>query len=189
MGFYKKFFRHLSDIIGLLRRRATVSDLKTGAQYRQSEGLRLQRKKSKIHLFDSITTAKTLKTGKLPAPRPLAQPKAAFMSDRDQPQSIYRVFFHNQGQVYELYAHNIYQSELYGFVEIEDYTFGTRSQLLIDPAEDRLRSEFEGVQRSFIPMHAIVRIDEVEKEGVAKITDGQSNKVTPFPMPVPRDTK
>ena len=111
------------------------------------------------------------------------------MSDRDQNQSIYRVFFHNQGQVYELYAHNIYQSELYGFVEVEDYTFGTRSQLLIDPAEDRLRSEFEGVQRSFIPMHAIVRIDEVEKEGVAKITDGQSNTVTPFPMPVPRDNK
>ena len=46
--------------------------------------------------------------------------------------------------------------------------FGNRSKMLIDPAEDRLRSEFEGVQRSYIPMHAIVRIDEVEKEGVAK---------------------
>ena len=41
--------------------------------------------------------------------------------------------------------------------------------MLIDPAEDRLRSYSEGVQRSYIPMHAIVRIDEVEKEGVAKI--------------------
>ena len=85
------------------------------------------------------------------------------MSDQDK--SVYRILFHNQGQVYDVYARNIYQSELYGFVEIEDYTFGNRSQMLIDPAEDRLRNEFEGVQRSFIPMHSIVRIDEVEKEG------------------------
>ena len=111
------------------------------------------------------------------------------MNDRDQPQSIYRVLFHNQGQIYEVYAHNIYQSELYGFVEVEDYTFGNRSGMVIDPSEDRLRTEFDGVQRSFIPMHAIVRIDEVEKERVAKITDGSGDKVTPFPMPMPRDTK
>ena len=109
------------------------------------------------------------------------------MANKDQPKSIYKVLFHSQGQVYEVYAHNIYQSDLYGFVEIEDYTFGNRSQMLIDPSEDRLRNEFEGVQRSFIPMHAIVRIDEVEKEGVAKISDSKGEKVTPFPMPVPKD--
>ncbi len=111
------------------------------------------------------------------------------MANKDQPKSIYKVLFHSQGQVYEVYAHNIYQSDLYGFVEIEDYTFGTRSQMLIDPSEDRLRNEFEGVQRSFIPMHAIVRIDEVEKEGVAKISDSKGEKVTPFPIPVPKDKR
>ena len=111
------------------------------------------------------------------------------MANKDQPKSIYKVLFHSQGQVYEVYAHNIYQSDLYGFVEIEDYTFGSRSQMLIDPSEDRLRNEFEGVQRSFIPMHAIVRIDEVEKEGVAKISDSKGEKVTPFPIPVPKDKR
>jgi len=109
------------------------------------------------------------------------------MSDRDQSKQLYRVLFHNQGEVYEVYARAIYQSDLYGFVEVEDYHFGTRSGVLIDPTEDRLRNEFEGVQRSFIPMHAIVRIDEVEKGGTAKITDSKGDKVTPFPMPVPRD--
>ena len=108
------------------------------------------------------------------------------MANKDQPKSIYKVLFHSQGQIYEVYAHNIYQSDLYGFVEIEDYTFGNRSQMLIDPSEDRLRNEFEGVQRSFIPMHAIVRIDEVEKEGVAKISDSKGEKVTPFPIPIPK---
>ena len=86
------------------------------------------------------------------------------MAVTETTENTYRILFHNQGQIYEVYARNIYQSDLYGFVEVEDYVFGNRSKMLIDPAEDRLRSEFEGVQRSYIPMHAIVRIDEVEKE-------------------------
>ena len=129
-----------------------------------------------------------MKTGKLPQYLPVSDYLNNTMSDKDVTQHIYRVLFHNQGQIYELYAHASYQSELYGFVEVEDYTFGNRSGMVIDPSEDRLRNEFEGVQRSFIPMHAIVRIDEVEKEGVAKITDSNGEKVTPFPMPVPKDS-
>ena len=33
---------------------------------------------------------------------------------------IFRIYFHNQGQIYEVYARSIYQSDLYGFVEIEE---------------------------------------------------------------------
>lgn len=105
----------------------------------------------------------------------------------DASQHIYKVLFYNQGQIYEVYAHNIYQSEIYGFIEIEDYIFGKKTKMVIDPAEDKLRQEFEGVQRSFIPMHTIIRIDEVEKEGLAKITDSKGENVTPFPIPMPRD--
>ena len=98
---------------------------------------------------------------------------------------IYRVYFHSHGHVYEVYAHSVGQSDLYGFVEIEDYTFGERSKMVIDPSEDKLRTEFESVRRSYIPMHAILRIDEVEKRGTAKITDNAGNNVTPFPLPMP----
>jgi hypothetical protein len=84
---------------------------------------------------------------------------------------IYRVIFLNQGQIYEIYAASIYQSDLYGFIEVEEFLFGERVQMVVDPSEERLKSEFAGVQRSFIPMHAVIRIDEVEKEGVAKVTD------------------
>jgi hypothetical protein len=101
---------------------------------------------------------------------------------------VYKVLFHNQGQIYEVYARAIYQSELYGFIEVEDYVFGTRSNMVIDPSEDKLRNEFDGVQRSFIPMHSVIRIDEVDKEGVAKITDSKGNNVTPFPLSIPRDS-
>lgn len=57
--------------------------------------------------------------------------------------------------------------------------------MLVDPAEERLKSEFEGVNRTYIPMHAVVRIDEVEKEGVAKITEVKEIKggsVTALPL-------
>ena len=106
----------------------------------------------------------------------------------DDVQYIYKVLFHNQGQIYEVYAHNIYQSDLYGFIEVEDYIFGKKTQVVIDPAEDKLRTEFEGVQRSFIPMHAVIRIDEVEKEGVAKVTESSGTNITPFPVPMPKDS-
>lgn len=94
---------------------------------------------------------------------------------------IYKVIFHNQGQVFELFARAIYQSEMYGFIELEEFVFGERTQLLVDPAEEKLKSEFAGVKRSYIPMHAIVRIDEVEKEGAAKVSEFKGEKITHFP--------
>lgn len=109
------------------------------------------------------------------------------MSEESEDNTIYKVLFHNQGQVYEVYARGVYQSEMYGFVEVEEYVFGNRTKVVIDPGEDKLRSEFEGVQRSYIPMHNVIRIDEVEKEGVAKITDSRGENVTAFPMPAPRE--
>jgi len=97
--------------------------------------------------------------------------------------SLYKVIFYNQNQVYEVFARAIYQSEMYGFIEIEELVFGERSQLLVDPAEEKLKGEFSGVKRSYIPMHAIVRIDEVDKEGTAKVTELKAgDKVAQFPF-------
>ncbi|MFZ1643428.1 MAG: DUF1820 family protein [Candidatus Contendobacter sp.] len=98
--------------------------------------------------------------------------------------SIYRVLFVNQGKLYELYAREIYQGELYGFIEVEELIFGERSSVLINPAEEKLQNEFAGVKRTFVPLHSVVRIDEVEREGVSKVrpVEGGDN-VTPFPQP------
>jgi hypothetical protein len=97
---------------------------------------------------------------------------------------IYKVVFHNQGQVYEVYAEEIYQSDLYGFIEVEGYRFNTRAGVVVDPAEEKLQAEFEGVQRSYIPMHCIIRIDEVETEGAARISEHKGDKIMPFPVPM-----
>ncbi|MCK8515755.1 DUF1820 family protein [Methylonatrum kenyense] len=93
---------------------------------------------------------------------------------------IYRVIFHNQGQVYEIYASEVQQTELMGFVEVAGLRFGERSQVVVDPSEERLKAEFEGVKRMHIPMHAVVRIDEVEKAGPGKISEAQGN-IAQFP--------
>lgn len=95
---------------------------------------------------------------------------------------IYRVVFLNQAEIYEIYVKNIYQSDLYGFIEIEGFLFGERSQVVVDPSEERLKTQFNEVTRSYIPMHAIIRIDEVEKEGVGKIVELKGEKVTLFPL-------
>ncbi len=98
--------------------------------------------------------------------------------------SIYRVLFVNQGKLYELYAREIYQGELYGFIEVEELIFGERSGVLINPAEEKLQNEFAGVKRTFVPMHSLVRIDEVEREGVSKVRPAEGgDNVTPFPQP------
>ncbi|MHB8423575.1 MAG: DUF1820 family protein [Gammaproteobacteria bacterium] len=98
---------------------------------------------------------------------------------------IYKVIFLNQGKIYEVYARKVSQEGFWGFIEIEQLVFGERSSVVVDPSEEKLKDEFAGVKRTYIPMHAVVRIDEVAHEGTAKIIalEGGSN-VTPFPLPV-----
>jgi hypothetical protein len=93
---------------------------------------------------------------------------------------LYRVSFVNQGKVYEIFARKVYASDLYGFVTVEQLRFGERSGLVVDPSEEKLRDEFEGVERFHVPMHAVIRVDEVQQAGVAKIHE-LGDKVTPFP--------
>jgi len=97
---------------------------------------------------------------------------------------LYKVIFVNQGKVYEIYARSVGQGSLFGFVEVEELVFGERTTVVVDPAEERLKSEFETVKRTYIPMHAVIRIDEVEKQGLSKISAIDGSNVSPFPMPL-----
>ncbi|HJO11396.1 MAG: DUF1820 family protein [Gammaproteobacteria bacterium] len=95
---------------------------------------------------------------------------------------IYKIAFLNKGKVYEVFVKQVYQSDLYGFIEVEDFVFDERSQVVVDPSEEKLKAEFNGVKRSFIPIQAIIRIDEVEKSGVGKISSGDN--ISPFPVSI-----
>jgi hypothetical protein len=97
---------------------------------------------------------------------------------------IFKVMFVNQGKVYEVYARKVSHGSLFGFIEVEELVFGERSSVVVDPAEERIKNEFQGVKRSFLPMHSVLRIDEVRKQGVSKISALEGGNVSQFPMPM-----
>jgi hypothetical protein len=97
---------------------------------------------------------------------------------------IFKVMFVNQGKVYEVYARKVSHGGLFGFVEVEELVFGERSTVVLDPGEERVKTEFAGVKRSFLPLQSIVRIDEVRKQGVSKITNFEGSNIAPFPTPL-----
>lgn len=100
--------------------------------------------------------------------------------------TMYKIVFHSQGQVVELYARHVAQGGLFGFIEVEELVFGARSELVVDPSEESLRSEFGEARRLYLPLHAVLRIEEVEREGAARVRPAQESAgiVTPFPVPV-----
>ena len=97
--------------------------------------------------------------------------------------TLFKVLFANQGKVYELYARKVSHGGILGFLEVEELTFGTRSSVVLDPSEEHIKTEFEGVKRTYLPLHSVLRVDEVKKQGVSKITvlEGGTN-VAQFPM-------
>jgi hypothetical protein len=97
---------------------------------------------------------------------------------------IFKVMFVNQGKVYEIYARKVSHGGLFGFIEVEELVFGERSSVVVDPGEERIQTEFAGVKRTFLPLHSILRIDEVPKQGVSKISAFEGGNVAQFPVPV-----
>src|SRR5690625_7008728 len=74
---------------------------------------------------------------------------------------LFKIAFINQGQIYELYSRSVVGSDLaYGFVEVSVLVFENDHSVVIDPSEERLRTEFEDVEVLHLPLHSIVRRSE-----------------------------
>ncbi len=97
---------------------------------------------------------------------------------------IFKVLFVNQGKVYEVYARKVSHGNMFGFIEVEELVFGERSTVVVDPTEERIKAEFAGVKRSYLPMHSVLRIDEVRKQGVSKIMTYEGANIAQFPAPM-----
>jgi hypothetical protein len=98
--------------------------------------------------------------------------------------TVYRITFTQLDSIYEIYARKIAESDLFGFLEVEELVFDTHSSLVVDPSEEKLKLEFSGVNRTYIPMHAVHRIDEVDKVGEVKVRQNPSSSgsVSVFPI-------
>lgn len=85
---------------------------------------------------------------------------------------IYRILFIQHDKQYELYSRYLSEESLMGFIEVEELIFQEiKPGVVINPTDEKLRAEFKNVKRAYIPMHAILRIDEMSQEGVATVTD------------------
>lgn len=89
---------------------------------------------------------------------------------------LYRISYRHHDEIYEIYAKHIEDSDMFGFIEVEDLVFGESSSDTLEPAEKRFRDEFTDVKTTFLPSHNIIRIDLVEKLGPAKIVGINAEK-------------
>jgi hypothetical protein len=98
-------------------------------------------------------------------------------------ESIYRVVFISKNEEYQILAHSVGNSSLFGFLEVDELVWSNATSVVIDPSEERLRNEFKDVGFILIPLHTVVRIDILEKDklGAAKILPiKEGNTVVPF---------
>ena len=96
---------------------------------------------------------------------------------------MYRVSFLKHGKVYEMFCQDLSNAKLWGFVELTGLVFGEKGSVVVDPTEEKMRDEFEGVEALILPMHSVLSIEQVKKRGQAVIRDRKSGeKVTPFPL-------
>lgn len=96
---------------------------------------------------------------------------------------LYRVQFICNGERYEVYVKSLSQGSLFGFVELGDFVWDTHSTVVVDPSHEKLKSEFADVNRTYVPMHNVLRIDAVNKKGTAKISQLTDN-IAAFPGPI-----
>lgn len=103
--------------------------------------------------------------------------------------TLYKVIFLNRSKVYELYAREVYSSDIYGFIYVSDLVFDQNTTIVIDPAEDKLKDEFENVNVLHLPMQSVIRIEEVKKKMSCKIRDIKNGEnISHFP-PMPNQSK
>jgi len=79
--------------------------------------------------------------------------------------ALYRVQFICHNERYEVYVKEVNQGQLFGFIEIANFVWDNHTALIVDPSHEKLKSEFADVNRTLIPMHQVLRIDQVRKQG------------------------
>jgi hypothetical protein len=92
---------------------------------------------------------------------------------------LYRVLYHQLNIPFELYARSVSESDMFGFIELEELVFDTPS----NEAEEKIKLEFEAVKRSYIPLSNVFRIDAIEKEEgpTSQFKRSTTGNVTVFP--------
>ena len=52
---------------------------------------------------------------------------------------LYKVNFINSGEIFEVYVRKIYQSDMFGFITLEEFDFDHEKKVVVDPSEEKLK--------------------------------------------------
>lgn len=97
---------------------------------------------------------------------------------------IYRIIFQQDGKIYEVYSRYATEETLVGFLEIDELILEDTQHggIVLDPTMEKLRKEFKGVKRSYIPIHHIIRLDEINPQSLQSSAEASTtDNVSPFP--------
>lgn len=92
---------------------------------------------------------------------------------------IYRVLYHQQEVPFELYARSVSESEMFGFVELEELVFDASNSNV--EIQEKIKQEFEAVKRTYIPLANVFRIDTIERDEDLTGKRSSTGNVTVFP--------
>ncbi len=112
------------------------------------------------------------------------------MAGKQRDKTYYKVTFTSENELYQVCAREVTTSDLLGLIEIGDFIFPA-NKLVYNPGEERIKREFEGIRRTWIPYHAIQRIDEISdaRESEIKIIPleaAREPRIKPAPLEKPK---
>ena len=97
---------------------------------------------------------------------------------------IYRIIFRQENHVYELYSRYVSEESLMGFIEMDELLVADNASTdKVDVSSAQIKEEFTGVHRFYLPVGAIIRIDEVTRANVPGLTSLKTStmgQVSPF---------
>ncbi len=70
-------------------------------------------------------------------------------------------FIDDKKEVKTIHSNKLNPSSFLGLIEISEIVFMETSDILITPDDDKIRKEFKDVERTFLPINSIIRIDEI----------------------------
>lgn len=83
---------------------------------------------------------------------------------------LYKVqFIDEKKEVKIIHANHVNPSSFLGLIEISDIIFIDSSDILINPDDEKIRKEFKNVEKTFLPIGTILRIDEIILESETPI--------------------
>lgn len=84
--------------------------------------------------------------------------------------SIYKIIFYDEEhKTVTLYAENVYQSDILGFITVEKLIFNKPSDVIVTPEHDKICKMFKNTTKALISINLVIRIEEVTPDVSAPV--------------------